>query len=454
MSDRNQRRTESDTTLLNYFVKTIGIQIGVVFAVMALLSIVFLCYQSVFFRQEQEQSVPARNEGAPPNDENTTPVDVNIPGTLNTVQSQYSFKDIPISNAHPDVWYDDYTIWSNAKKRAIAKYGGSEETERAVELALRWLNSRQSADGAWAMDSDNAKPSLNVNGATGLALLPFLAAGCLDPTSGYKDAVESGLDYLIQHGKIGEDFNGVRYCEPGEPFYNHALAALALGEAAVKTGKSEYYKAAGGALEYIAFCQSPDSGVWDSALSGQYDNFINTTWSIEAIKAAYRTSCDSAFDAANKVRLFLDSVQNASHDARSASDSITPQTAQELLLRIYFYRFDAISDLENSVERLCKIGPTNDSYYNYITTQIAFHHGGAPWKDWNAAMREKLINSQIQDGEESGSWDFSNEDLNPIADFPSSSFIDTALSALTLEVYYRYKPLYHKREYGKGFPTE
>ena len=316
MSDRNQRRTESDTTLLNYFVKTIGIQIGVVFAVMALLSIVFLCYQSVFSRQEQQgQNASASDEDAAPVDENTTPV--NVPDTLNTVRSQYSFKEIYLSNTHPDVWYDDYTLWTNAKKRAIAKYGGAEETERAVQLALRWLNSRQSADGAWAINSDNAKPSLNVNGATGLALLPFLAAGCLDSTSEYKDVVESGLNYLVQHGKTGEDFNGVRYCEPGEPFYNHALAALALGETAVKTGKSEYFKAAKGALEYIAFCQSPDSGVWDSALSGQYDNFINTTWSVEALKTAYRTSCNSAFVAASKARLFLDSVQKASKDACS-----------------------------------------------------------------------------------------------------------------------------------------
>ena len=437
---------------MNYFVKTIGIQIGVVFVVIALLFIVFLSYQAVF--STQEQSAPGSSEGAAPNDENTTPVDVNVPDTLNTVRSQYSYKDIYLSDAHPDVWYNDYTLWSNAKKRAIAKYGGSEETERAVELALRWLKSRQSADGSWAIDSKNPKPSLSVNGATGLAALPFLAAGCLDSTSGYKDAVEKGLNYLIQHGKTSEDFNGVRYCEPGEPFYNHALAALALGEAAVRTGKSEYYKAAKGTLEYIADCQNPDSGVWDGALSGQCDNLINTAWSVEAMRTAYRTSYDSAFVATKKIRLFLDSVQNASNEDSLAHDSITTEAAQELLLRMFLYRFDSIPDLERSVERLCKTGPTNDSYYDYIVTQILFNYGGAAWKEWNAAMREKLINAQIQTGAEAGAWDFSNEGLSQDTAFPSSPFIDTALSALTLEIYYRHKPLYHEQESRKGFPTE
>ena len=148
MSDRNQRRTVTDTTILNYFVKTIGIQIGVVFAVIALLFIVFLSYQSVYSNlEQQEQNAPASNEDAASNDENTTPVDVNVPDTLNTVRSQYSFNELYLGNAHPDVWYDDYTLWSNAKKRAIALYGGSEKSERAVQLALRWLKSRQSEDG-------------------------------------------------------------------------------------------------------------------------------------------------------------------------------------------------------------------------------------------------------------------------------------------------------------------
>lgn len=462
MSDRNQKRTVSDTTLLNYFVKTIGIQIGVVFAVIALLFIVFLSYQSVFTTQEQEQSAPASSEGA---NANSASVDVNVPNTLNSVRSQYSFKELYLGNVHPDVWYDDYTLWLNGKKRAIAKYGGSEETERAVELALQWLKSRQSADGAWSVDAENSKPSLNVNGATGLALLPFLTADGLKWTNGsewsseYKDAVESGLDYLIQHGKTGADFKGVRFHEPGEPFYNHALATLALGEAYVMTRNKAYLEPAQGGLEYILYSQNPDSGVWDGS-AHPLDNITSTYWNVETLRVYSnfliykKSSSEKLCKTTQNVRLFLDSVQNASHDARSTSDYITTKAAQELLLRMYLYRFDAISDLEDSVERLCKSGLTSDSYYNYIATQIAFHHGDAPWKDWNAAMREKLINTQIQEGEEAGSWDFSKEQSRQNVGFPSSPLIDTALSALTLEVYYRSKPLYLDGEYRKGFPLE
>ncbi|MBQ6615484.1 MAG: terpene cyclase/mutase family protein [Thermoguttaceae bacterium] len=465
MSDRNQKRTVSDTTLLNYFVKTIGIQIGVVFAVIALLFIVFLSYQSVFSTQEQEQSAPASSEDAAPESASSAPVDLNVPNTLNSVRSQYSFKELYFGNVHPDVWYDDYTLWSNTKKRAIAKYGGSEETERAVELALQWLKSRQSADGAWSINNDNPMPSLNVNGATGLALLPFLTADGLKWTDGlecsseYKDAVENGLNYLIQHGKTSEDFNGVRYCEPDEPLYNHVLATLALGEAYVMTRNNAYLEPAQGALEYILYSQNPDSGIWDGSANPPIYT-ANAYWNVETLRVYSKlhiykkSSYDSLGKTTQNVRRFLDSIQNATTNARSVPDSIAPKAAQEILLRMYLYRFDAISDLEDSVERLCKTGLTSDSYYNYIATQIAFHYGGAPWKDWNAAMREKLINSQIQEGKEAGSWDFSKEQNRQNVVFPSSPLIDTALSALTLETYYRYKPLYHDGEYRKGFPLE
>ena len=460
MSGRNQKRIASDTTLLNYFVKTIGIQIGVVFIVIALLFIVFLTCQSVFSTQEQEHSVPASNENAASNDENTN---VNIPDTLNTVRSQYSYKWLYLSNAHPDVWYDDYTLWRNGKKRALAKYGGSEETERAVELALEWLKKRQSANGSWHIDSENSKPSLNVNGATGLALLPFLNADGLEWTSGlewsgkYKDAVEKGLNYLMLHGKTGTDFKGVRFHDPCEPFYNHALATIALGEAYVITRNKAYREAVQGGLEYILYCQNPDDGIWDGDAYPS-DNITSAYWNIETLRVCsnfhiYKKSdYDSLCNTIQNARNFLDSVQSEANDARSASNSIIPQTAQALLLRMFLHRFESIPDLRRNVERLCKSDPTNDSYYNYIVTQILFHYGGAPWKEWNAALREKLINSQIQMGEETGSWNFSETAAVNSPVFPATRLTDTVLSALTLEVYYRCKPLYHDWESRKGFP--
>jgi hypothetical protein len=65
----------------------------------------------------------------------------------------------------------------------------------------------------------------------------------------------------------------------------------------------------------------------------------------------------------------------------------------------------------------------------------------ADWDQWNRAMRHALIESQVKQGCAAGSWD----PQKPTADSGSESggrIMTTSLAALTLEVYYRYLPLY------------
>ena len=87
-------------------------------------------------------------------------------------------------------------------------------------------------------------------------------------------------------------------------------------------------------------------------------------------------------------------------------------------------------------------------YYWYYGTLGMFQMGGDQWKKWNEALKPTLVNNQCKgplplSGEvtdKDGSWD------------PNGSYIDkyggrvftTAVGALTLEVYYRYLPMYTK----------
>ena len=66
---------------------------------------------------------------------------------------------------------------------------------------------------------------------------------------------------------------------------------------------------------------------------------------------------------------------------------------------------------------------------------------GPAWDKWNRKVRTVLIETQCKQGCATGSWD----PLTPVEDHwgaLSGRLMMTSLSALTLEVYYRYLPLY------------
>jgi hypothetical protein len=85
-------------------------------------------------------------------------------------------------------------------------------------------------------------------------------------------------------------------------------------------------------------------------------------------------------------------------------------------------------------------------YYWYYAAQVMHHMGGQDWDKWNRRMRRILVESQAEKGCATGSWD-------PAGDAWGSGggrLMVTSLAALTLEVYYRYLPLYKVDEQVTG----
>ncbi len=92
------------------------------------------------------------------------------------------------------------------------------------------------------------------------------------------------------------------------------------------------------------------------------------------------------------------------------------------------------ADLEVSGDR--------NIYYWYYATQLLHNMKNKDWERWNVKVRDGLVTMQIK--EEScakGSWDpeFPLQDRWGIR---AGRLFTTSLSVLTLEVYYRYLPMY------------
>jgi hypothetical protein len=97
-------------------------------------------------------------------------------------------------------------------------------------------------------------------------------------------------------------------------------------------------------------------------------------------------------------------------------------------------------ELQSSVELFVKKGGvpsprTSDAdlYYWYYGTLCVFQQGGDIWKKWNEGLQSALVPTQCKNGDDAGSW-------TPVGDYSErwSRVGQTALSALCLEVYYRY----------------
>jgi hypothetical protein len=85
-------------------------------------------------------------------------------------------------------------------------------------------------------------------------------------------------------------------------------------------------------------------------------------------------------------------------------------------------------------------GNNVDFYYLYYATLALYQHQGEAWEEWNKRMKELVPPLQIKTGPQAGSW-------NPQGQYGNEMgrCIVTAMGTLTLEVYYRFLPMYGYR---------
>lgn len=338
---------------------------------------------------------------------------------------------------------------ATSRGRLLGKQGGNEASERAVKLGLQWLAKHQSPDGGWNFNHGPDSPGGLAEcrtGATGLALLSFLGAGHTHrATSGeYKKVVERGLKFLVEkikYSSAGGDLRGKVVANEG--MYAHAIATLALCEALAMSRDSKLKNPAQRAIDFIVDAQDKAGG-WRYKPHEPGDTTV-TGWQIMALKSAKAAQLKVPDDTIRKAMAFLDSVQlqdGARYRYVPGGDSTPAVTAIGVLCRMYLGWTPQMPALQKGVETLSALGPdAQNLYFNYYATQALHHWGGEPWANWNGILRERLVKTQIEKDDAAGSW-------NPTGDHGGGAggrLYQTSLSVMTLEVYYRYLPMYQRQ---------
>ncbi|MBT4692428.1 MAG: hypothetical protein HOB73_03690 [Planctomycetaceae bacterium] len=352
---------------------------------------------------------------------------------------------------------------AEARAVMVRDYGGTKQSEAAVAMALKWIANHQNADGSWSFDhslngqrcdcNKAGTHKTSMNGATAMALLPFLGAGNTHKKGAYKKQVEAGLYYLTRSMKVKGATGDLT--DSGGRLYSHGLAAITLCEAFAMTKDRQLMAPAQMSLNFIVYAQDPVGGGWRYKPKQAGDTSV-VGWQLMALKSGHMGYLQVPAATIQGCYKFLDSVAANSGAAYGYTSPGGGQatTAVGLLCRMYMGWKMEEPALQRGVDQLAKWGPSikptkENMYYNYYATQVMRHTGGKRWDVWNKALRDYLVASQEKGNAHSnGSWAMG-------ADHGAKSggrLYTTTLATMILEVYYRHMPIYAKQAAEDEFP--
>jgi len=366
------------------------------------------------------------------------------------------------------------------KGALLGQYGGGQDTEDAVSLALVWIARHQLASGLWSLTGEDkgnkarySKGSSyeNNEAATAMALLAFLGAGHTHKSPGeYGKVIDRGVQALLRLQDVqGNFFRGPR---ADDALYSQAQCTMALCELYALTKDSALKDPCTKAVKYCLDAQDPNLGGWRYRPRSDSDTSV-TGWMVMALHSARNAGIDVPQASLDLVSSYLDKAARGTEmlDARTtivttANPGVTKpeaygsrysyqpgmpfdrvMTAEGLLCRMYLGWSHDDPRLITGCEQLLDHLPTwpdRDVYFWYYATQTMFHMEGRFWKQWNDAQKDMLVFRQEKTGPERGSWDpLDNEgpDLWSLNKHGGRLYV-TCFSVFMLEVYYRHLPLY------------
>ncbi len=335
---------------------------------------------------------------------------------------------------------------SGPQQRAMREAYGAQGTEKAVRAALDWLARRQESDGRWTgptLRSEQGSSFSYSVGLTGLSLMAFLAEGHTGRDGDFAAVVRKGLDFLVSEQRV----SGLIGPDQGNYAYNHAIAALALLEAAMMTRDETLATAAAAAVNFTVSAQNESGGWGYTARSADTDTSV-AGWQILLLRLAKlggnQGVITSLVQAHNRLLLLTDADGKVGYRIRlqypngylaltavgMCSHQMSTHTPDpELLAR----QAGVLMERSPLLGTVPADFPMNDLYFAYFGTLAMHQYGGEAWTKWYSPLRDKLLKTQAADG----SWPESFDRWW----VHGGQVYTTALSVLTLQTPVRYPRL-------------
>ncbi|MDZ4656589.1 MAG: prenyltransferase/squalene oxidase repeat-containing protein [Bythopirellula sp.] len=356
-----------------------------------------------------------------------------------------------IPNLYADRFAEDLTELATER-------GGSSQTEAAVKAALAWLAANQSENGGWDASKFGAGKELVVlghnrqgagaeadTGVTGLAILAFLGSGHSHLHGVYRNEVAAALEFLRQRQRSDGSLFGE--AELFARMYCHSMATLAACEAYAMTRDERLDPMCRAAVGYSLSMQHPTDGGWRYR-RGDTGDTSQLGWQLMALKSAKLAGIPIPDITWARAERFLRRVKRGNHGGLASYRPDGPPTRTMTAEAWYCHQLlqadrggslnpTAIREAIESLEQEMPAPSNRNLYYWYYATlalqqnQHDSPEDTASWESWNHALTTALIATQESDG----SWN-----ADTVWGGYGGKVYTTSLSALCLEVYYRYNP--------------
>jgi len=352
-----------------------------------------------------------------------------------------------------DVYADRF---ARNRQQIVTHRGGSAQTEQAVRAALSWLAEAQSKDGRWDASRFGAGEERVVlghnrqgaganadTGVTGLALLAFLGSGHSHRGGPYAKQVAHGLEFLRQNQRADGSLFGD--AQLFAQMYCHSMASIAVCEAYALTRDPRLEQTVRAAVHYSLAAQNRSDGGWRYR-PGNSGDTSQLGWQLMVLKSAELAGVDIPSVTWTRAERFLRRVRRGSTGGLAAyrpeAAASPTMTAEALFCRNLLSGSESVSlaatleACESITGQLPSSKHSNLYYWYYATlalnqSQYRSEETADAWRRWNMALTSRLLTSQQDDG----SWSEAT-----VWGGYGGRVYTTALSALCLEVYYRYSP--------------
>jgi Prenyltransferase and squalene oxidase repeat len=310
--------------------------------------------------------------------------------------------------------------------------------DQSIEHGLAYLSSTQNDDGSW----EGGRFGKNV-AITSLACLAMMGDGDTASRGPSSDHILRGVEFILDSTKE----NGLIAAQANNgPMYGHGFAMLFLGEVYGMTGggpdttlSTRIHEALVRGVRLIEQTQNEEGGWRYNPVP--YDADVSVTiCQIMALRSARNAGIEVSSDTIDRAVEYVRNTQNPDGGFRyqnSAGSSAWPRSAAGIA-SLYYSGIYSDDSIDRGLEYLMSTAlpgattPSRSHYFygQYYAVQSMFLAGGEHWETWWPAIREELLDTQLDDG----GWD----------DRSAGKAYATAMSLIILQMPKRYLPIFQK----------